>query len=126
MNERVLIFAGLAVFLVMVSLPFWLRDDDPELRPPALSITTTGAQCVESTAYMRANHMQLLDEWRDDVVRHGDRVHVSSNGRQFEKSLSHTCMNCHENRQEFCEQCHATMNVQTYCWECHITPLEVQ
>ena len=38
MNERVLIYAGLAVFLVMVSLPFWLRDDDPELRPPALSI----------------------------------------------------------------------------------------
>jgi hypothetical protein len=35
-------------------------------------------------------------------------------------------MNCHENRQEFCEQCHATMNVQTYCWECHITSMEVQ
>ncbi len=126
MNERVLIFGGLAIFLLLVLFPFWPDSERHANQPPALAINTVKEQCVAPTEFMRANHMQLLDQWRDDVVRRGERVHITTDGRTFEKSLTHTCLNCHENREMFCEQCHGTLNVQTYCWECHVTPMEVQ
>jgi len=126
MIERLLVYGGLAGFLFLVSIPFWFSDQSSKHQPPSLSVSSSKGHCVESRAFMRANHMKLLEKWRDDVVRHGNRIHVSTDGRVFQKSLTHTCIDCHENREEFCGQCHSTLNVKTYCWECHVTPLEVQ
>ena len=71
---------------------------------------------------MRREHMQLLARWRDDVVRRGQRVYVASDGRHFDKSLTGTCLGCHENKAAACDRCHAYLAVQPYCWECHVDP----
>jgi len=79
-------------------------------------------ECVASTEYMRASHMDLLNEWRDEVVREGNRIYTSPNGKEFEMSLTKTCTNCHYNKKEFCDQCHDYLGVTPYCWDCHVEP----
>jgi hypothetical protein len=38
-------------------------------------------QCVESVEFMRSQHPQLLNDWRDQVVREGESIYVSSSGK---------------------------------------------
>ena len=76
--------------------------------------------CVRSTEYMKAEHMQLLDVWREAVVRRGERTYVSPDGKEYNMSLSNTCLDCHANKTEFCDRCHDYASVQPYCWDCHI------
>jgi hypothetical protein len=38
--------------------------------------------------------------------------------------LQNTCLNCHNNKSKFCDQCHNYAEVTPYCWECHIEPKE--
>ena len=73
---------------------------------------------------MRTSHMKLLDEWRHEVVRDGDRFYKAANGETYYKSLQVTCMECHSNKSKFCDQCHDYMAVSPYCWDCHIAPKE--
>jgi hypothetical protein len=37
--------------------------------------------CVMPTAYMKADHMQLLDVWRHNVTRNGERMFVNPKAR---------------------------------------------
>ena len=59
------IVAGLAVFVVLATSPLWYNalsaasPEAPELQKP----TNGSTECVEATDYMRANHMDLLDQW---------------------------------------------------------------
>ncbi len=71
------------------------------------------------------NHMDLLNEWRDTVVRKGERRYVSASGRAFDMSLTRTCMSCHTSKKEFCDSCHNYLAVVPYCWDCHVEPKEV-
>jgi hypothetical protein len=73
---------------------------------------------------MRPYHMDLLNQWRDAVVRDGDRIYVSSTGERFEMSLSNTCMDCHVSKVNFCDSCHNYVGVSPYCWDCHVEPVE--
>jgi hypothetical protein len=68
--------------------------------------------------------MELLNSWRDEVVRDGDRIFTSLTGQVFNKSLSNTCMDCHSNKSEFCDACHNYGAITPYCWDCHIEPKE--
>jgi hypothetical protein len=77
-------------------------------------------QCVLPTEEMRAYHMQLLIDWRDQVVRTGNRVWTSPSGKNYEPSLSNTCLGCHANKAEFCDQCHNYVAVTPNCWGCHL------
>lgn len=84
-------------------------------------------QCVESREYMRANHMDLLRGWKESVVRRGQRTYVASDGKRYEMSLTRTCLACHQNRVEFCDQCHNYAIVKyaqrgLECWACHVSP----
>ena len=72
------------------------------------------------TEYMKAEHMQLLDVWRHNVVRNGERMFVNAEGKLFNMSLSNTCLDCHSNKEEFCDRCHDYASVRPYCWDCHI------
>ena len=122
MNDKKLIIAGLVVFLVIISFPVWFNMGKaapaPEvvLTPRALE----AKECVRPKAYMTAEHMQLLDDWRLTVVRSGERVFVNEKGHEFEMSLSNTCLDCHSNKAEFCDRCHNYASVRPYCWDCHI------
>jgi hypothetical protein len=71
---------------------------------------------------MRARHMHILDEWRDRVVRLGERNYTAPDGKQYNMSLSNTCINCHHNREEFCNRCHNYVSIRPYCWDCHVNP----
>ncbi len=121
------IVIGIIVFLAIFSIPFVYSqvsgdaDEVPDLEPALESLTSQGLQCVEDVDYMRAKHMDLLVNWRDEVVRGADREYVSENsGEIFDKSLTDTCLEqCHTNKSDFCDQCHTYVNVQPGCWECH-------
>lgn len=123
------IAVGLVVFVVLACLPLWYNfasgkeaaRAEVELPDPEKYST-----CVAPTEYMRASHMELLNEWRDSVVRKGERVYVAFDGAKYEMSLSHTCMGCHSSREKFCSRCHGFMDVDPYCWDCHVEPREIE
>lgn len=116
------VVAGIAAFLVLCSSPFWANFSFSEYTKPEVTMPKTEKECVESAAYMRAEHMQLLNEWRDQALRHSNRTYVSSKGKRWEISLQNTCMKCHTDYDKFCDKCHKTNNVEPYCWTCHVLP----
>ena len=122
MNNKALIVAGVVIFLLIVLFPFWyMRGKAAPLPEVELTPKAKAAQkCVRSTEYMRAEHMQLLDIWRDSVVRESKRIYVNPEGKEFNMSLSNTCLGCHSNKAEFCDRCHNFASVRPYCWSCHI------
>ena len=130
------IITGLVIFVAIVTFPIWGSIGGSADRPQP--VIKESGRCIESAEFMRANHMQLLDDWRQSVVRDNDRVYVSKTyGTKHDKSLSSTgtslvnsseekksCMSCHSNKSEFCDQCHNYLQVDPYCWDCHIEPKE--
>lgn len=119
------IITGLVVFLILVTFPIWYDaiGGKPN-QVPDLKIVTTAKECVLSTEFMRLNHMNLLNQWRDLVVRDNVHYFTGIGGKKYEMSLSNTCMNCHSNKSEFCDQCHNYLDVNPYCWDCHVAPKE--
>ena len=120
MTEKILIFSVLVVFLLGASFPFWQSIDPDDF--PKVAMETKGEQCVAPAEYMRKNHMLLLNNWRDSVVRDGERFHIMPDGSRVEKSLTKTCLGCHVSKKQFCEECHTYASVKPYCWECHVVP----
>jgi len=78
----------------------------------------TGERCVEDTAFMRRNHMELLLHQRDRTVHDGIRT--------TKHSLAN-CVTCHASRKTgrvtgtdgFCASCHSYAGVALDCFECH-------
>jgi len=77
------------------------------------------AQCVLPPGEQRDGHKALLHDWKQSVVREGNSIYVASDGQEYEMSLSGTCLNCHSNKAEFCDQCHSYTAVNPDCWSCH-------
>jgi hypothetical protein len=147
------IITGLIIGVGLLLSPF-IYNAGRAAKAPVPELTEKAKEakeCVASTPYMKAWHMQLLDGWRNTVVRDGDRYYKSnqktwdmgllerwrhivvgegeeyyktSSGKVFYKSLQVTCMDCHSNKSKFCDQCHNYMGVTPYCWDCHIAPKE--
>jgi [DsrC]-trisulfide reductase subunit J len=123
------IVPGLLIFLALMTFPLWFSRGKAA-SPPDLKLDTPTIQqlkekrCIESTAYMSAQHMKLLDDWRQAVVRQGDRIYVASDGKQYGMSLSGTCLSCHSNKEQFCDRCHNYEEVKPTCWSCHVVPQE--
>ena len=119
------IIVGLIIFIGLFTSPIWydLSSGESSNKPNiVLPVNEDIKECVASTQYMRASHMDLLNEWRDEVVRKGNRIYTSPNGKEFEMSLTKTCTNCHSNKTEFCDRCHDYLGVTPYCWDCHVEP----
>jgi hypothetical protein len=91
--------------------------------PAAKSVAIDSTRCIAQTEYMRAHHMQILNQWRHDSVREGNRTYMTRDGRHFDKSLN-TCLGCHASNSMFCFMCHQYANVKPTCWNCHISPME--
>ena len=120
------IIIGLIVFLVIITFPIWYNVAMGKATYfPELEYPVDAGQCVADSAYIRTNHMDLLNTWRDEVVREGKRLYHTPDGRKFEMSLSNTCMDCHNKKEEFCDKCHDYLAVDPYCWDCHIEPKEL-
>ena len=127
--NRKVIFTGLIIFVALVTLPLWknlgraVPIPQPKLDTPAImKLAEKDRKCVESKEFMRANHMQMLVDWREAVVRgEAPRDITTPDGRKFAASLSNTCMECHSNKAEFCDSCHNYVAVVPNCWGCHQT-----
>ncbi len=81
-----------------------------------------GESCVRDTAFMRANHMDLLSHQRDDTVHQGVRP---------KQTALTECLTCHAVKDEaakpvtysdpkhFCRTCHDYAAVTIDCFSCH-------
>ena len=126
MDDKYKIYTGLIIFIIIATFPFWYNLGKaapvPEIK---LSEKAKAAKtCVRPIEYMKTQHMQLLDIWRDQVVREGKRLYVNNSGKAFKMSLTDTCLDCHSEKAEFCDKCHNYTSVTPYCWDCHIDPKE--
>ena len=129
MRDRVIVAGAAAVAALIVAWPAWSRvagwnrPEPPALeRPsdrPAGALASAQEACVEPPAFMRASHMRLLADWRERAVRQGRRTYRSADGRDFEISLSGTCLKCHQDKATFCDRCHDYAGVSPGCWDCH-------
>lgn len=127
------IIATLVIVVALLSLPFFYNIGKAN-KGPVINLNTPAIQqlavkqCIESTEFMRANHMKLLIQWRDEAVRKGKTEYINSQGKSFKISLQ-TCLNCHSDpalntSDQFCVSCHNYTAVKPNCWSCHTWPKE--
>ena len=124
MYNKGTVIAGLAIFVLFVTFPIWFQRLDAGEQPKPELPPGGEKECVAPAAEMRDNHMQLLNVWRDDVLRNSDREMIEVGGKKYVRSLQLACMECHSNKEKFCDSCHDYAAVQPTCWDCHITPVE--
>ncbi len=120
------IIPGLILFVALALSPILYNAATGEAAgKPELTLPAQEKQCVEAADYMRANHMELLVAWREGVVRQGQRTYLAGDGKQYEMSLTGTCLQqCHTQKTEFCDRCHDYAGVSLNCWSCHVVPEE--
>ncbi|MBW1837459.1 MAG: sulfate reduction electron transfer complex DsrMKJOP subunit DsrJ, partial [Deltaproteobacteria bacterium] len=108
------------------SFPFWFNQGKaaPVPEPKLTEKAKAAKTCILPKEEMRTEHMQLLEVWRQSVVRDAQRVYVAGSGKEYLMSLSNNCMDCHSNKADFCDRCHNYASVDPYCWDCHIYPEE--
>jgi hypothetical protein len=120
MRDRLLIGGGILVFLVLAALPVWynaasrVSPKRPELAMPI------GQRCVAPRDQIRREHMTLLVDWRERVVRRHERTFLTADGTTVEMSLTRTCLRCHGGKGDFCDRCHEYAGVRTACFDCHV------
>ena len=112
--------ALLAMLLAIAGAALAAGESGTGTRAPRLAIPAeAGGKCVEDTAFMRRNHMELLKHQRDRTVHEGIRT--------TQHSLAH-CVSCHAGKETrrvtgskdaFCEGCHSYAGVKLDCFECH-------
>lgn len=124
MRNKTNIVVGVLVFLLVLTSPIWLnlgKSAEASQVEVSLDTPTINAlpederQCIYDTDYMLKNHMEILHQWKVQVVRDGNRTLVTPDGREFEMSLQNTCLDCHSNYDEFCEKCHDANGVDPNC-----------
>ena len=123
------VFIGIAIFAILVTAPFWSAILSPASgAAPEVSLDTpvinqmADPKCVEDVESMRAHHMDVLNDWKVEVVREGTRTYIAEDGTEYLASLQNTCFECHSNYEDFCLKCHTYANVSPTCWECHVEP----
>ncbi len=113
------IILGLGVFAAAVTTPVWYGIAHGKGKAPELQLPTDAKECIEPTSFMRAKHMELLNSWRESVVRKAEHVYVASDGKHHDMSLTGTCLRCHSEPSKFCNRCHDYAGVEVFCWDCH-------
>lgn len=130
------VIGGLVIFVILFTFPVFYNHGKFVPAPkivadeakaadgaPVLVLTDeakAAKECVREKAFMKTEHMQLLNEWRDDVVRNGYKMYKNPAGKSYDMSLSNNCLSCHSNKAEFCDKCHNYTSVAPYCFDCHI------
>ncbi len=96
MNSGKIVIGVVIVFVAIFAFPFYYNLGKANAKPELKYDTPVILQwekehgkkeCVEPKEFMRSEHMQLLNQWRDSVVRNGDRIYVNSQGKEFMMSL---------------------------------------
>jgi hypothetical protein len=127
MRDRLLIFAGLGLFVVLITYPVWHGLVAGRITmEPDIAVVRGQRRCVAPRIQMRTEHMIMLMQWRDAKVRGGQRRFKAYDGTEYAIDLTATCLNrCHGgNHERFCDRCHSFAGVPTPdCWNCHAAPL---
>jgi len=116
-----------AVAAVVILLPIgfslvWaVASPGAQIEQPFLQMPEGEEECVEDVAYMRFQHMDLLLEIRDGVVREGTKGQIVRNGTERTITLD-GCWECHTDRETFCNKCHDSVNLSLNCFRCHHDP----
>jgi len=117
------IIPGLIIFFLLISFPIWVSASSGSINyVPDINLPADEKQCVESAEWMKANHMDLLVDWREEVVRDDTRIYTSTDGKEYVKSLTDTCLRCHSPKVDFCDRCHDYVAAEPDCWKCHVDP----
>ena len=124
MYDKGIIITGLVVFVLIVTFPIWYNHGVAGDVPKPEKSTVSKECVIKDVGEMRSKHMQLLDDWRDEVLRTGDRKFFEVEGKQYQKSLQNACIKCHTSKKKFCDKCHEYASVTPYCWDCHLAPVE--
>ncbi len=110
---------GLLLLVAVVAFAAPVLGADSSRVPKPVIEAGRGEQCVESTEFMRRNHMELLKHQRDATTHQGIRTKTYS---------LKGCIECHASRknnsvlgseQNFCQSCHSYAAVKLDCFECH-------
>lgn len=119
-RQLVLSLACLAGVQVGVAAPDASPAPEASRVPkPSIQRAIKGEQCVADPAYMRRNHMALLNHQRDETVHRGVRD---------AKSSLKGCIDCHagaesgsvaQTKTDFCVSCHTYAAVKLDCFGCH-------
>jgi hypothetical protein len=104
----------IVIALVCMVVPLLYAVTTFATRPeptPWLAPAKPNTTCILPTERMRYQHMTYLKHLRDEVVREGRRDRVG-------QGMS-SCRNCHAEREQFCDRCHARASVSPDCFGCH-------
>ncbi len=124
MNDKTWIIIGLIFFVGIFTSPFW-SNAGKSIPAPKIELTEkakAAGECILPKIEMKTKHMKILDDWREQVVRTGERIYKAPNGKEYNMSLSNSCLDCHSNKAQFCDRCHDYASVKPYCWTCHVDP----
>ena len=123
MYDRGKIVTGMIVFGAILAFPFFYNaaSGKGSFRPNPV-LPAGQKNCIESKEYMKTQHTDMLNTWRDAVVRSGQVNFQASNGQQHVISLTQTCMNCHADKVKFCDECHNYVGASLDCFNCHVDP----
>ncbi len=123
MYNKGTIIPGLIIFVLLITFPLWFNAFSTASTLRKVELPPGGQkECVAPAVEMRAKHMVLLNTWRDEVLRDGNRTAVTVGGKEYRKGLQTACMACHTNKEKFCDSCHVYTSVTPFCWDCHLTP----
>ena len=74
-----LIFTVLLAFIVLITSPVWYNKAmGKSLQMPVPQIVTNERQCILPRQEMREKHMVVLNDWRQTVVRTGNRTRIAA------------------------------------------------
>ena len=110
MYDKSKVIPGLVIFVGIVAFPFFINRVNPSSEP---ILAKSEGKCVREKDFMKKEHMKVLKQWREEVVREGKREDIYINGIRYEKSLQKTCLQCHK-RESFCDRCHSYADVKPY------------
>ncbi|WP_088186428.1 sulfate reduction electron transfer complex DsrMKJOP subunit DsrJ [Desulfosporosinus sp. FKA] len=117
------IIASLVVFVAFLGFPFFYNMGKANAEPKNLAenikLIESTQHDIEPASWMIANHMKLLDQWRQAYVRDGQTIYVNNRGEKFPININTWSNTVGANSNQFCITCHNYVGVQLNCFSCH-------
>ena len=126
--DRGKIIAGIVIFLILITFPFWYGKGKA-VAPPELELDTPAIEQLAGKA-LRGGcrlHAGQPHEASDRLARRASSgkasaLYTATDGRVFEMSLTGTCLKCHSNKDQFCDRCHDYVGVEALLLELPYRP----